>query len=77
MYWAHVMGNQDVVLAGQGVSIMHHPVGTVYHSKMISKQSLSPTMDNMNGTIIFEDFLDRAAIAEPIEESPPQEFFIL
>jgi hypothetical protein len=71
------MGNQDGVSAGQGVIIVHHLVGMVDHSRMISKQFLSPTMNGMHRIIILEDFLDSSAIAEPIEESYPQEFFTL
>lgn len=71
------MSNQYVVMAGQGIDIAHHPVGTVYHGKIISEQFLSPTTNDTNGTIIFEDFFDSAAMAEPIEESSPQECFIL
>ncbi len=71
------MGDQDVVAAGQGINVTHHSVGSVNHREVISEQFLSPTADDVNGTIIIEDFLDSAAIAEPIEESSPKEFFIL
>ena len=72
----HVMGDQGVETAGEGVDIAHHPVRSVNHGKMVAEQFLGPATDDMDWSRIFEHLFDGAAIANPIKESAPKEFLI-
>ena len=47
------------------------------HLEKIAKKLLSPASDLVDGSIIFEDFFDSSAIAQPKEFGTPKKFPVL
>ena len=58
-----VFGDQRMIKTGEAVNVFHHASRSVKHLEEISQEFLSPTADLVDGTIIFEDLLNGAAIA--------------
>jgi|TARA_B110000240_G_scaffold46839_1_gene53070 hypothetical protein len=66
-----------IVVASKAVDIPHHTRRAMEDLKEITEKFLSPSTNLMDGSIIFEDFLDGAAVAEPKELSTPEKFPVL
>jgi hypothetical protein len=67
-----------IVVASKAVDIPHHTRRTMEDLKEITEKFLSPSTNLMDRSIIFEDFLDGAAVAEPKDEfSTPEKFPVL
>jgi hypothetical protein len=58
-----------IVVASKAVDIPHHTRRVMEDLKEITEKFLSPSTNLIDGSIIFEDFLDGAAVAEPKELS--------
>ena len=65
------------VEAGKAVDVFHHPRWTMEDLEKVSKKLLRPTANLVDGTVVFQNLLDGAAIAEPEEFRTPEEFPIL
>jgi hypothetical protein len=66
-----------IVVASKAVNIPHHMRRVMEDLKEITEKFLSPSTNLMDGSIIFEDFFDGAAVAEPKELSTPEKFPVL
>jgi hypothetical protein len=66
-----------IVVASKTIDIPHHTRRAMEDLKEITEKFLSPSTNLMDGSIIFEDFLDGAAVAEPKELSTPEKFPVL
>ena len=66
-----------IVVASKAVDIPHHTRRAMEDLKEITEKFLSPSTNLMDRSIIFEDFLDGAAVAEPKEFSTPEKFPVL
>jgi hypothetical protein len=67
-----VLSNERVIVlvASKAVNIPHHTRRAMEDLKEIAEKFLSPSTNLMDGSIIFEDFLDGAAVAEPRIQYP-------
>ena len=61
----------------QAINISHHSGRPVIDVEMVAKEFLSPASDNMDLTVVVEDFLHGATVADPIEHSSPKILFVL
>ncbi len=61
----------------EAVDVSHHARWAMENLKEVSKKLLGPAADLMDGPVIFQNFFDGAAVAEPIEFCAPEEFPIL
>ena len=73
----HVLADQAFAATREGINIGTHASGTVNNAKVVAQKFLCPTADNMNLTVVIENFLHRAAIANPMEHGAPEEFLVL
>ena len=67
-----VLGDERVVImASKAVNISHHTRRAMEYLKKVTKKFLGPPTNLMDKPIIFNDFLDGAAVAKPKEFSTP------
>jgi hypothetical protein len=66
-----------IVAVSRAVDVPHHMRRVIKDLKEITEKFLSPSTNLMDRSIIFEDFLDEAAVAEPKEFSTPEKFPVL
>ena len=69
--------DQMMFEASKAVDISHHASRPMENLEEVTEKLLGPTADLMNRPIIFQNFLNGAAIAEPKEFRTPKEFPIL
>ena len=60
-----------VIMASKAVNISHHTRRAMEYLKKVTKKFLGPPTNLMDKPIIFNDFLDGAAVAKPKEFSTP------
>ena len=72
-----MFGNQRMIEPSKAVDVPHHTSRSVKYLKEVSEKLLCPTSDLVDGTVIFQDFLNGAAIAEPKELGTPKKLPIL
>jgi hypothetical protein len=71
-------GNERIfVEACEAVDVFHHSSRPMKYLKEISEKLLGPTPDLMDWTIVLQDLLDGATIAEPEEFRAPEKLSIL
>jgi hypothetical protein len=68
---------RDIVVVSKAIDIPHHTRRAMEDLKETTEKLLSPSTNLMDRSIIFEDFLDGAAVAEPKEFSTPEKFPVL
>jgi hypothetical protein len=66
-----------MVEMGKAVNVLHHASRSVKNLKEITEELLCPTADLVDGAVVFQNFLNSTAIAEPKEFGAPKEFPIL
>ena len=73
-----MLRNERVVeTASKAVDVPHHARWTMKHLEKVAKKLLSPASDLVDGSIMFEDFFDSSAIAQPKEFGTPKKFPVL
>jgi hypothetical protein len=73
----HVLADKAFVATREGINVGTHTSGTMDNSKVVAQKFLRPTADNMNLSVIIEDFFHRRAITNPVEHSTPEVFLVL
>jgi len=68
-----VHGHERSVHAVECVDIAHHAVGAMHHGEVVPEEFLGEAANGVKGSFIRENFLDRVAIAEPVERGTPEE----
>jgi hypothetical protein len=66
-----------IIVASKAINVPRHTRRVMEDLKEITEKFLGPSTNLMDGSIIFEDFLDGAAVAEPKEFSTPEKFPVL
>jgi hypothetical protein len=72
-----MLGDERMIEASKAVNIPHHASRPMKDLEEVTKEFLGPTTDLMDGSVVFENFFDGAAIAKPKELRTPQKFAIL
>ena len=73
----HVLIDETLVSARECVNILHHASWAMDDGEVVTEKFLGPAADNMDLTIIIEDFFHSAAIANPVKHSAPKIFLVL
>jgi hypothetical protein len=66
-----------IIVVSKSVDVSHHTRRAMEDSKETTEKFLGPSANLMDRSIIFEEFLDGAAVAEPKEFSTPEKFPVL
>jgi hypothetical protein len=62
-----VLSNQRMFEPGEAIDIPHHASRPMEDVEKVAEKLLSPTTDLMDWPIVFQNFFDGAAVAEPKE----------
>jgi len=74
-------GSNDLVLSNifvkmtstrEGIDIAHEASGAMNNGEVVAHELLRPTSKLVDGAVAFENFLDGAAITDPIKMGTPQ-----
>ena len=57
--------------SGKGINVPHHPTWTMDTGEAVTKEFLGPATDLVDISSIFNNFLDGAAITDPIKVNTP------
>jgi hypothetical protein len=72
-----VLSDKGVVEPSKAIDVSHHARWAMENLKEVTKKLLGPAADLMNGPVVFQDFFDGTAVAEPKEFRAPEEFAVL
>ena len=72
-----VGGDQGPKTASEGINVSHHSCRVVHNMKEVAKKFLCPAANLVDGTVVFQNFLDATAVAKPIELGTPQVFSVM
>jgi hypothetical protein len=73
----HVLIDKTLVSARECVDILHHASWPMDDGEVVTEEFLSPATDDVDLTIVVEDFFHSAAVANPIKHSAPKIFLVL
>jgi hypothetical protein len=59
------------------MNMLHHAGWAMNGGKVVGKEFLGPATDNMDLTIVIENFVHSAAIADPAKHSTPKTLLVL
>ena len=65
------VANERVVVADEGVAVMHHACRAVDKGEVVSKELLGDVADLVNVSSVVEQLLHGVAVTEPIEVGAP------
>jgi hypothetical protein len=72
-----VGSNESLKVAGEGIHVGHLSCRVMDDGEMITKKFLCPASNDVDVTMVVEDFLNRLTVAQPIEHSTPEVFAVL
>jgi hypothetical protein len=72
-----VLVDEGVKVTGESVNILHHAGRAVNDGKKVTQELLSPTVDNVDGARVVQNFFDSTAVTDPVELSAPKVLLIL